>query len=62
MLNPTEAIYGFTAWLTTRESKIEMGASCDCGGLPDLIEKFVKVNNLPTVSDDWPDNLIHPKE
>ena len=58
-LNPTEAIYGFVGWLTCREEETLMGASHDCTPIVGLIEKFCKNNNLPNVSKDWPNNLIH---
>ena len=60
-LNNKESIYGFCAWLTSREGPIvKMGLSEDCGKIPDLIEEFATVNNLDDVSDIWPKNLIHP--
>lgn len=59
-LNPSEAVYGFAAWLTTREKKIIMGASADCAPIADLVKQFCETNNLPPVTDQWPNNLIHP--
>lgn len=59
-LNPSEAVYGFCAWLTCREEKITISSSTDAAAVVDLVVQFCKVNNLPDISDDWPENLIHP--
>ena len=61
-LTSSEAIYGFTAWLTTRKEKTIMGASCDCAGIPELINLFCEINKLPEPREKWADNLIHPSE
>ena len=60
MLNSSEAIYGFAGWLTTREEKIVLSASDDAAPIVELIEQFCKVNHLPEISKQWPNNLIHP--
>lgn len=59
-LNSKEALYGFCGWLTSQDNVVKMGSSEECGGIPDLIECFAKTNNLPEVSDNWHNNLIHP--
>jgi len=59
-LNQKEVIYGFCVWLTFQEKVVKMGSSENCGVVPDLIEEFSKVNNFEDVTDDWPNNLIHP--
>lgn len=58
-LNPSEAVYGFAAWLTTRKEKIVISAADDAL-IASLVSQFCKVNNLPDVSNQWPNNLIHP--
>jgi len=60
ILNSSEAVYGFAAWLTTRDQKTVMSASDDSAPIVELVKTFCKVNNLPDVSEQWPDNLIHP--
>lgn len=60
-LNPSEAVYGFVAWLTYRNEVTKLGASCNCAPVAQLVEQFCKNNNLPDVSKDWPNNLIHDK-
>jgi hypothetical protein len=49
-LNPSEAVYGFVAWLT---------GSDDAAPMAELIKQFCKANKLPDVSEQWPNNLIH---
>lgn len=60
ILNPSEAVYGFCAWLTCRDKKTIMSALDDCALTVELIKQFCEVNNLPEVSKHWPHNLIHP--
>lgn len=60
-LNPTEAVYGFAAWLTCRKEKTIMSASDDSAIIADLVKQFCEVNNLPEVSEHWPQYLIHPE-
>ena len=59
-LNASEAVYGFAAWLTTREEKTTMSAANDSGVVAELVGQFCKVNSLPEVTENWPHNLIHP--
>ena len=60
MLNSSEAVYGFAAWLTCREEKTIMGAPEDVAPIVELVKLFYETNNLPAVSDNWPEELIHP--
>ncbi len=59
-LNPSEAVFGFAAWLTCREERTVMSASDDAGIIANLVEEFCKVNNLGPLSEHWPQHLIHP--
>lgn len=59
-LNPSEAVYGFVGWLTTRTEKTVMSSSDDCAPIVELIAEFCKVNNLADPSEHWHLNLIHP--
>jgi len=60
ILNSSEAVYGFAAWLTSRKEKIVLSANNDAAPICELIKQFCSVNNLPDVSSEWPNNLIHP--
>jgi len=59
-LNATEAIYGFVAWLSSREDATYISANHEVSSCINLIERFKKINNLPDISKQWPNNLTHP--
>jgi hypothetical protein len=61
-LSPSEALFGFCGWLTTRDKITRMGLVCECSEIPDLIVEFCEFNNLPMPEHDWHKNLNHPKE
>jgi hypothetical protein len=61
-LTASEAIYGFCAWLTTRDEKTIMSASDDSAPIPVLIEQFCKTNGLETPREYWHNHLTHPQE
>ena len=39
-----------------------MSASDDAAPIAELVDRFCKENSLPDVSEQWPNNLIHPSE
>jgi len=39
-LNPTEAVYGFAAWLTCRNEKTVISASDDAAPICELVKQF----------------------
>jgi hypothetical protein len=59
-LSASEAIYGFCAWLTTRDEETVMGASSDAAPAAQRIAEFCKKNNLPDPRDGWEKALIMP--
>ena len=61
-LSGSEALFGFIAWLTTREEEttIVLGSTQDCAGLPDLIDEFCKINQLSDPREGWSELLTHP--
>ena len=59
-MNAREAVYGFAAWLTTRKEKTVMSEMDDSGIIAGLVTEFCNVNNLPDITKEWPENLIHP--
>lgn len=61
-MSASEGIYGFAAWLTTRDSNFGVGASCDAGIMVTLVKEFCNVNNLAEPRDGGMEKLIHPKE
>lgn len=59
-LTGSEAVYGFAAWLTTREEKITMSEKHNAAAVVDLVDKFCKTNNLAEPRDDYAKNLTFP--
>jgi hypothetical protein len=60
-LNPSESVFGFCAWLTTRKDVTKMSSSNDCAPIVELIKDFIKTNNLPEIRENWTDFLTHPE-
>ena len=60
MLSPSEAIFGFAAWLTCREEVITVGATETAGKIAELAGEFTRTNNLEPPRDGWEKDLIHP--
>jgi len=56
----SEALYGFAGWITTREEKVVASASHDSAIWAELVDTFIKENNLDNPRDGWENNLIHP--
>ncbi len=60
-LSGSEAIFGFCAWLTTREERTVMSAADNAAPIPPLITEFCEVNKLVPPRDDYADALVLPK-
>lgn len=61
-LSPSEALYGFAAWLTTRDEPITIGAKHDASEVAELVVKYCKTNKLKEPRDHRERDLTHPKE
>jgi hypothetical protein len=60
-ITATDALFGFMAWLTTREKPITLGFTQEtCGEAVELITAWMKTNGLPDVSAAYPGNIKHP--
>ncbi len=59
-MTASEALFGFMAWLTTREPVEIFSARHDAAPAPALIGEFMKANNLADPREDWTDRLTHP--
>ncbi len=59
-LNPTEALFGFVSWLTTREQTLKIGPKEDAAPLAELLQEYVNVNKLPHTRPDWMDRIRTP--
>lgn len=61
-ITPTDALYGFSAWLTTRDEVITLSAKHDACTVIGLILEFIRANNLTEdTSLNYPQNLIFPR-
>jgi len=59
--NAREAIFGFCAWLTTLENKVEFSAYSNASIAAHLAEEFCEANELSEIRDDhYPDNFKFP--
>jgi hypothetical protein len=56
-LNATEAIYAFTAWLTTRPKAVILSTKHNASVLPPLIEAFREAHELPRVRNNYGDSI-----
>ena len=59
-LTPSEAIYAFCAWLTTRKETIQMGSFSDCAPVANVINEFMKANNLDNPRGNYTDYFRMP--
>lgn len=59
-LSASEALYGFMAWLTSREKSITVSGRHDTAEPAELVDTFCKANNLADPKDDFAQRLIHP--
>ena len=57
-LSPSEALYGFGGWLTTRDKPVTMSAKNNAGIVAELIDEFIKKQKLEQPEDHWEDDLI----
>ena len=61
-LSASEAIYGFAAWITTRDKEVSAGASHNCAVWAELVGEFCEANGLDSPRDTYTDNLKFPQE
>jgi hypothetical protein len=59
-LTAAEAVFGFAAWLTTKDGDTLMGRSHDSAPIAELCQEFVKANGLSEPREDWHHGLVHP--
>jgi hypothetical protein len=59
-LSPSEAVFGFAAWLSTSQDSITIGCGHVCDSLAEKVKVFCDENNLEFPRDGWENNLIHP--
>lgn len=59
-MTPTDAVYGFAAWLTCRKDTMQVGYTHDAAAMADCAKKWCEANGIPEVSDAYPDNIVQP--
>lgn len=57
---PSEVLYMFLGWLTSRDESVQFGKFHDSSRAIDLIEAFCRENNLDPPREGWEKNLSHP--
>jgi hypothetical protein len=61
-LSASEALFGFTGWLTTRAERTVMSGKDYAGPIAELVQRFCDENSLVKPRDGWPRWLKHPAE
>ena len=49
----SEAVYGFAAWLTTREERTIFSSTDECAGIPSLCDEYITMLKLTPPREDW---------
>jgi len=61
-ITASEAVFGFAAWLMTREEPITMSAKHDASIVANLVKVWCYANQLDDPREGiYPDNIIHPE-
>jgi len=60
-LSGSEAVYGFSAWLTCQNREVIAGAHHDAAIWAELVDTFCKANNLSEPREQWSTLLVHPE-
>jgi hypothetical protein len=58
--NPTEALYAFAGWLTSRPERITLSATDLATPAADAVAEFQKRHGLPEPREGWHRCIIHP--
>ena len=61
-LSPSEAVYGYASWLTSRENPITMSSHHEASIVADTVDEFIKKQNLESPRENWTDELIPMRE
>jgi hypothetical protein len=59
-LSPSEALFAFGGWLSSKEEVITIGATSDCAVLAEKINEFCEANDLEEPRQDWENNIVYP--
>jgi hypothetical protein len=61
-LSPSEALYGFAGWLTTRKKSVTAGSKHNAAPWAELVQTFAATNDLEDPREGWHKELKHPTE
>ena len=59
-LSASEALFGFTGWLTARNKRVVASAHDDAAVWAELVKEFCERNNLTEPRENWHKNLTNP--
>jgi len=60
-MTASESVFGFAAWLTTRDEAVTMGATHDAAIAAELVKQWVDTNGLEDPRNGvYPDNIVMP--
>lgn len=59
-LSASEALYGFTGWLTSNSEMTIMSSRHNAAIIAELVDRFCKANNLSAPREEWSNGLKHP--
>ena len=61
-LSPSEALYGFAAWITTRKEQVVASSKDDAAVWARLVSEFCETNSLASPRDNQPDFIMPNQE
>ncbi len=61
LITPSEALFGFAAWLTAREEPVVFSSHHDAAVVVELVGEWMAANALPSPRDGWEKRITHPK-
>ncbi len=60
ILSPSEALYGFVAWLLSRDEVITLSGDHNPFPIADRVDEFCKANRLDDPTSGWEKNIVRP--
>ena len=60
-LSASESVYGFAAWLTSRNEKVTLSSKCNAAPIAELVGQFCRENKLPDPRPHFNKRLSYPK-
>ena len=60
-LSPSEAVFGFASWLTSRKGLVKLGSHEEAGPVVELVGEFVEKQGLDEPREGWEKDLVPMK-